>query len=243
MIITFKQMPTNININNISGATPFNVYLCDEFNITCVYIDTVPSSSLPYVFQVPSIMEGQISFNIKVVDNNGCISVSNITLGPPPSPTPTPTNTVTPTITPTNTLTPTNTPTNTVTPTLTATPTQTPTNTPTNTTTPTPTITPTNTTTPTPTPITLYGGTISSSSDPTDGCLLTTSIPVYVSNIVGTIGNETVSTSSVIYTDSGGTNTFPADGDYYKINIAGSSIFTSTIVDFFGNVVGPISLC
>ena len=34
MIITFKQMPTNININNISGATPFNVYLCDEFNVT-----------------------------------------------------------------------------------------------------------------------------------------------------------------------------------------------------------------
>ena len=147
MIITFKQMPTNININNISGATPFNVYLCDEFNITCVYIDTVPSSSLPYVFQVPSIMEGQISFNIKVVDNNGCISVSNIILGPPPSPTPTPTNTVTPTITPTNTTTPTITPTNTTTPTLTPTNTVTPTITPTNTTTPT--ITPTNTTTPT----------------------------------------------------------------------------------------------
>ena len=152
MIITFKQMPTNININNISGATPFNVYLCDEFNITCVYIDTVPSSSLPYVFQVPSIMEGQISFNIKVIDNNGCISISNILLGPPPSPTPTPTNTVTPTITPTNTVTPTITPTNTVTPTITPTNTTTPT--PTNTTTPTPTITPTNTTTPTPTPIT-----------------------------------------------------------------------------------------
>ena len=78
MIITFKQMPTNININNISGATPFNVYLCDEFNITCIYIDTVPSSLLPYNFQVPSIMEGQVSFNIKVVDNNGCTSISNI---------------------------------------------------------------------------------------------------------------------------------------------------------------------
>ena len=78
MIITFKQMPTNININNISGATPFNVYLCDEFNITCVYIDTVPSTSLPYDFQVPSIMESQVSFNLKVVDNNGCISISNI---------------------------------------------------------------------------------------------------------------------------------------------------------------------
>lgn len=71
-------MPTNININNISGATPFNIYLCDDNNLTCVYINTIPSSSLPYDFQVPSMMEGQVSFNLKVVDNNGCTSISNI---------------------------------------------------------------------------------------------------------------------------------------------------------------------
>ena len=78
MIITFKQMPTNILINNISGATPFNVYLCDQVNVTCIYIDTIPSLSLPYNFQGPSIMEGQVSFNLKVIDNNGCTSISNI---------------------------------------------------------------------------------------------------------------------------------------------------------------------
>jgi hypothetical protein len=71
-------MPTNININNISGATPFDIYLCDESNISCVYINTIPSSSLPYDFQVPTIMETQTSFNLKVVDNNGCTSISNI---------------------------------------------------------------------------------------------------------------------------------------------------------------------
>jgi uncharacterized delta-60 repeat protein len=65
-------MTTNILINNISGATPFNVYLCDPSNITCIYIDTIPSSSLPYEFPVPVIMGTQTSFNIKVVDNNGC---------------------------------------------------------------------------------------------------------------------------------------------------------------------------
>jgi hypothetical protein len=78
MIITFKQMPTNILINDISGATPFNVYLCDQLNVTCIYIDTVPSSSLPYTFQVPSILESQTAYNIKVIDNNGCTSFSNI---------------------------------------------------------------------------------------------------------------------------------------------------------------------
>jgi hypothetical protein len=71
-------MPTNININNISGATPFNVYLCDSLNVTCIYIDTIPSTSLPYDFEVPTIMSSQTSFNLKVVDNNGCTSISNI---------------------------------------------------------------------------------------------------------------------------------------------------------------------
>ena len=71
-------MPTNINVNNISGATPFNLYLCDEDIVTCIYINTIPSSSLPYDFQIPTIMEGQVSFNLKVVDNNGCVSISNI---------------------------------------------------------------------------------------------------------------------------------------------------------------------
>jgi hypothetical protein len=78
MIITFNQMPTNININNISGATPFNVYLCDQSNVTCIYIDTIPSSSLPYNFQVPTILENNPSYNLKVIDNNGCTSISNI---------------------------------------------------------------------------------------------------------------------------------------------------------------------
>jgi hypothetical protein len=237
MIITFKQMPTNININNISGATPFNVYLCDEFNITCVYIDTVPSSSLPYVFQVPSIMEGQISFNIKVVDNNGCISVSNITLGPPPSPTPTPTNTVTPsitptntttptitptntttpTITPTNTVTPTITPTNTVTPTLTATPTQTPTNTPTNTPTPTITETPTNTPTPTPT------NTVTPTITPTP---TSTNTPIVCTEY------DATGTGTLIYTD--------CDGNPQTYNITSETLIFCAIGSV--SVTGGITL-
>jgi hypothetical protein len=129
-------------------------------------------------------------------------------------------------------------------PTPTPTPTNTPTPTPTNTPTPTITETPTNTPTPTPTtPILLYSASISLGSHPTDACGLITSPGVYVSNIGGTIGNETVSTSSVIYTDSGGTTPFIGDGDYYKIKITGSSIFTSSQVDGSGNAGSLISIC
>ena len=113
-------MTTNILINNISGASPFNIYLCDPSNITCIYIDTIPSSSLPYEFEVPVIMGTQTSFNLKVVDSNSCTFYQNLNVIVV-SNTPTPTPTITPTITPTNTITPTITPTNTTTPTVTPT--------------------------------------------------------------------------------------------------------------------------
>ena len=119
-------MTTNILINNISGASPFNIYLCDSSNITCIYINTIPSSSLPYNFEVPVIMGTQTSFSLKVVDSNNCTFYQNLSVivvsnTPTPTPTITPTNTITPTITPTNTITPTITPTNTITPTVTPT--------------------------------------------------------------------------------------------------------------------------
>lgn len=94
-------MTTNILINNISGASPFNIYLCDPSNITCIYIDTIPSSSLPYEFVVPVIMGSQNSFSLKVVDSNNCVFYQNLTaVVISPTPTITPTSTPTPTPTP-----------------------------------------------------------------------------------------------------------------------------------------------
>lgn len=71
-------MPIDITINNISGASPYDVYLCDNPVSVCVYIDTV--SSLPYVFQVPSLMSNDNDFNLKIVDNNGCISYQYLSI-------------------------------------------------------------------------------------------------------------------------------------------------------------------
>jgi hypothetical protein len=251
--ITPTPTPTRIIIcncisfqNTTSGTLKFEFTQCNGkiFNG-----DVQSGTTLYYCGRLPS---ADVGVNINISDicvDNTC---SDLVLTPTPTPTPTetptntptstitPTITNTPTITPTNTVTPTetptNTPTNTVTPTIT--PTETPTNTPTNTVTPTITPTPTQTQ-----PITLYGGTISSSSDPTDGCVLTTSVPVYVSDIGGPSGSESITSSSVIYTDSGGTTPFIGDGDYYKIQITGSGVLTSSEIDSSGNVIGPISLC
>jgi hypothetical protein len=69
-------MPTTITINNVTGATPFDIYLCDDPLTTCVYVDTYSGGT--YSFDVPLIMDGQLSYNIKVVDDNNCEIISNL---------------------------------------------------------------------------------------------------------------------------------------------------------------------
>jgi hypothetical protein len=70
-------MPTTITINGISGTSPFDIYLCDNPITTCIYINTI--SSTPYSFDVPIILDGQDDFNIKVIDNNDCETITILT--------------------------------------------------------------------------------------------------------------------------------------------------------------------
>jgi hypothetical protein len=63
-------MPTQVTINDITGATPFDVYICDDPITSCVYVDTI--NSFPLVFNLPTIMDGQSSYTLKIVDDNGC---------------------------------------------------------------------------------------------------------------------------------------------------------------------------
>ena len=161
-------MAIQVTIENITGQTPYDIYICQTGGTGCFYMTTI--SSVPYSFDIPSPYDTSLAYMVKIIDNNGCvISGQSSVLSVCPSPTPTPSNTATPTVTPTITpssVTPTPTPTNTktptptktatptITPTKTATPTPTPTNTPTvtPTKTQTPTVTPTQTKTPTVTP-------------------------------------------------------------------------------------------
>lgn len=71
-------MPIDVTINNISGASPYDVYLCNNSVSICVYIDTI--SSLPYVFEVPFPMSNDTDFNLKIVDNNGCVTFQNLNI-------------------------------------------------------------------------------------------------------------------------------------------------------------------
>jgi hypothetical protein len=70
-------MPKLVTINNITGSSPYNVYLCDNPMTSCVWIDTV--STLPYSFNVPSLLESQTDYTLKVQDDNGCINYTILT--------------------------------------------------------------------------------------------------------------------------------------------------------------------
>ncbi len=66
-------MPTNINVSSITGQEPFDVYICDSGSTVCVYVDTINSVDLPYIFDVPLVFGSLMSFNLQVVDDNNCI--------------------------------------------------------------------------------------------------------------------------------------------------------------------------
>lgn len=127
-------MPFEVTIPSVTANTPVNIYYCNQFSASCVYVATV--AVFPYTFTVPVPYINQ-SFFIKIVDQNNCTILNPIYITPTPSPTsgltPTPTPSITPTNTPTLSITPTNTPTPTITMTVTQTLTSTPTPTPTRT--------------------------------------------------------------------------------------------------------------
>jgi len=103
-------MITEVTITNITGQTPYDVYICQSDGTGCIYIARI--SSVPYTFNIPKPYDVYDSYMLKIIDNINCVTtgVKSVTIcQPTATPTPGPTSTQTPT--PTNTATPTPTPT------------------------------------------------------------------------------------------------------------------------------------
>lgn len=73
-------MPTDITINNISGSTPFDVYVCDTGYTSCIYVSTITSGELPYTFEIPPVYSSLTDFIVKVVDDNNCVVTDTVTV-------------------------------------------------------------------------------------------------------------------------------------------------------------------
>jgi hypothetical protein len=97
-------MACQIQINSISGTSPFDIYLCDINLNQCVFTQTETSPSYPIIISLPPTFYGVNQLIVKIIDGNGCETFNYYIL---PTPTPTASNTPTPTITPTPTPTPT----------------------------------------------------------------------------------------------------------------------------------------
>ena len=119
-------MSQKVTITSVTANTPVDIYYCDSFSASCVYVATV--STFPFEFYVPAPYD-ETDIVIKIVDTLGCIDGDTVYITPTPTSSQTPTMTQTPTQTASQTPTATNTPT--ITPTNTATQTCTPTFTPT----------------------------------------------------------------------------------------------------------------
>jgi hypothetical protein len=73
-------MPTNITINNVTGAQPFNIYVCDSPITTCIYVSTINTVDIPYSFDIPLVYSSLTEFVVKVVDNNDCIVTDTLNI-------------------------------------------------------------------------------------------------------------------------------------------------------------------
>jgi hypothetical protein len=64
-------MAVQVTINNITGQTPYDVYVCQSDGTGCFYISTI--STTPYVFDIPAPNNVSTSYMLKIIDANNCI--------------------------------------------------------------------------------------------------------------------------------------------------------------------------
>lgn len=64
-------MAVQVTINNITGSSPYDVYICQPNGTGCFYISTI--TTLPYVFDIPEPYNTSTSYLLKVIDSNNCV--------------------------------------------------------------------------------------------------------------------------------------------------------------------------
>ena len=64
-------MPVLVNINGITGQSPYDIYVCQSDGTGCFYMLTTSSTSLS--FTIPSPYDESSSYLLKVIDSKDCI--------------------------------------------------------------------------------------------------------------------------------------------------------------------------
>jgi hypothetical protein len=64
-------MAIQVTINNITGSSPYDVYICQSDGSGCFYISTI--NSTPYIFDIPPPYDNSTIYLLKIIDSNNCV--------------------------------------------------------------------------------------------------------------------------------------------------------------------------
>jgi hypothetical protein len=73
-------MSVQVTVNDITGSTPFDIYVCDSSQTTCIYINQITNLELPYNFIIPPPFDTQSSYVLRVIDTYGCEITNNFSI-------------------------------------------------------------------------------------------------------------------------------------------------------------------
>jgi hypothetical protein len=63
-------MAVQVTIDNITGQTQYDIYICQSDGTACFYVTT--TSTIPYVFDIPAPNDTSLSYMLKIKDGQGC---------------------------------------------------------------------------------------------------------------------------------------------------------------------------
>ena len=69
-------MSVQVTVNNITGSTPYQIFICDSNQSNCIYVSQITSGELPYNFTVPPPYDKNTQYCLKVIDKDNCTLIS-----------------------------------------------------------------------------------------------------------------------------------------------------------------------
>lgn len=76
--INFYEMPVKVTISNVTGLTPYDIFICQTDGTNCFFIST--QSTFPYEFDIPEPNDTWTSYMLKLVDSNDCVITGTTSL-------------------------------------------------------------------------------------------------------------------------------------------------------------------
>jgi hypothetical protein len=82
VLLNIKIMAIQVTISNITGQSPYDIYICQTGGTSCFYMTTIIST--PYSFDIPAPYNTSDAYMLKVIDGIGCITtgIESVTICP-----------------------------------------------------------------------------------------------------------------------------------------------------------------